>query len=64
MKGKLTRSYPLSWTEQNGLIKGRPRHLADPVLFGINTGGAGDLTAPRDREVEIPELETSVFILP
>ncbi|HNP35035.1 MAG TPA: tyrosine-type recombinase/integrase [Woeseiaceae bacterium] len=66
VKGKQARSYPLSWAEQNRLIKDMPRHLADPVLYGINTGcREQEICQLRwDWEVEIPELETSVFILP
>jgi integrase len=66
IKGKQARSYPLSWSEQDRLIKGMPRHLTDPVLFGINTGCREQEICQLcwDWEVEIPELETSVFILP
>jgi len=66
VKGKQAKSYPLSWAEQNRLIKDMPRHLADPVLYGINTRcREQEICQLRwDWEVEIPELETSVFILP
>lgn len=58
--------YPLSWQEQDGLLRELPRHLADMALFAVNTGC-------RDREVcdlrwrwevAVPEMETSVFIIP
>jgi integrase len=66
VKGKQAKAYPLSWSEQRRLIQGMPRHLADSVLFGINTGcREQEICQLRwDWEVEIPELETSVFILP
>lgn len=66
VKGKQAKAYPLSWSEQQRLVQGMPRHLADPVLFGINTGcREQEICQLRwDWEVEIPELETSVFILP
>jgi integrase len=66
VKGKQAKSYPLSWAEQTRLIQGMPRHLADPVLFGINTGcREQEICQLRwDWEVAIPHLETSVFILP
>lgn len=66
VKGKQAKSYPVSWAEQTRLIQDMPRHLADPVLFGINTGcREQEICQLRwDWEVAIPNLETSVFILP
>src|SRR5690606_16718847 len=66
LKGKQARSYPLSWDEQNRLLKEMPRHLADAVLYGINTGcREQEICRLRwDWEVEIPASKTSVFILP
>ena len=58
--------YPLSWEEQAGLFAELPVHLAAMALFAVNTGC-------RDREVcglrwewevKVPELGTSVFIIP
>ncbi len=58
--------YPLSWEEQDRLFHELPRYLADMALFAVNTGC-------RDREicglrweweVKIPELTTSMFIIP
>jgi integrase len=58
--------YPLSWEEQERLFKALPPHLARLSLFAVNTGC-------RDREicnlrweweVQVPELKTSVFIIP
>jgi len=58
--------YPLSWEEQRNLLDHLPPYLAKMSLFKVNTGC-------RDQEVcnllwdwehEIPELGTSVFIIP
>ena len=66
LKGKQARAYPLSWAEQHRLIQLLPRHLADAVLFAVNTGCREQEVCQLrwDWEVAIPELETSVFILP
>jgi len=65
VKGKQARDYPLSWSEQDRLIKALPRHLADAALFGLNTGcREQEICQLRwDWEVQLPEMETSVFIL-
>lgn len=64
--GRKANAYPLSWAEQHRLIQLLPRHLADAVLFAVNTGcREQEICQLRwDWEVAIPELETSVFILP
>jgi len=58
--------YPLAWDEQRLLFSWCPKHLAEMALFQVNTG-------TRESEVcnlmwsweqEIPELSTSVFIVP
>ena len=58
--------YPLSWDEQTRLFAALPKHLARMALFKVNTG-------TRDKEVcflrwewevRVPELDTSVFIIP
>ena len=58
--------YPLSWDEQARLFKELPPHLGRMALFKVNTGC-------REREVcglkwewevQVPELNTSVFIIP
>lgn len=66
LKGKQAKAYPLSWAEQHRLIQLLPRHLADAVLLAVNTGcREQEICQLRwDWEVAIPELETSVFILP
>ncbi len=65
VKGKQAKAYPLSWSEQDRLIKALPRHLADAALFGLNTGcREQEICQLRwDWEVQLPEMETSVFIL-
>jgi len=65
VKGKQAKAYPLSWSEQDRLIKALPRHLADAALFGLNTGcREQEICQLRwDWEVQVPEMETSVFIL-
>ena len=65
VRGKQARAYPLSWSEQDRLIKALPRHLADAALFGLNTGcREQEICQLRwDWEVQLPEMETSVFIL-
>ncbi|MBP6104347.1 MAG: tyrosine-type recombinase/integrase [Gammaproteobacteria bacterium] len=58
--------YPLSWDEQTCLFNELPEHLKKMALFKVNTGC-------REQEVcqlrwewerEVPELKTSVFIIP
>ena len=65
-KGRQAKPYPLSWDEQDQLFKLLPRHLADAALFAVNTGcREQEICQLRwDWEVVIPDLETSVFILP
>ena len=58
--------YPLSWEEQTLLFKALPQHLQPMALFKVNTG-CRDAEVCRlrwDWEVEVPELNTSVFIIP
>lgn len=58
--------FPLNWDEQRRLFAELPVHLRRMAIFGVNTGC-------RDREIcclkweweiLVPELETSVFIIP
>ena len=65
-KGRQAKPYPLSWDEQDRLFKLLPRHLADAALFAVNTGcREQEICQLRwEWEVDIPDLETSVFILP
>lgn len=59
-------SYPLTWEEQERLFEKLPLYLRRMALFKVNTG-------TRDQEVcelrwewemQIPELNTSVFVIP
>ncbi|MEL0585506.1 MAG: tyrosine-type recombinase/integrase [Candidatus Thiodiazotropha sp. (ex. Lucinoma kazani)] len=58
--------YPLSWEEQDRLFKELPRHLAQMALFGVNTGCRDNeiCNLQWEWEVKVPELNTSVFIIP
>ena len=58
--------YPLSWDEQTKLFAALPEHLRMMCLFAVNTGLRNlEVCGLRwDYEVEIPELQTSVFIIP
>jgi integrase len=58
--------YPLNWDEQARLFKALPSHLAAMALFAVNTGCRdGEVCALRwEWEVKVPELGTSVFIVP
>jgi len=58
--------YPLSWDEQRALFQMLPDHLARMCLFKVNTGTREQEVCQLrwDWEVEVPELDTSVFIIP
>jgi integrase len=58
--------YPLNWEEQARLFKELPGHLAAMALFAVNTGCRdAEVCGLRwDWEVRVPELGTSVFIVP
>ena len=58
--------YPLNWEEQARLFRALPPHLAAMALFAVNTGCRdGEVCALRwEWEVKVPELGTSVFIVP
>ena len=66
LAGQQARSYPLSWSEQDRLVQRMPRHLADAVLFAINTG-CREQEICRLRwawEITLCDMDTSVFLLP
>ncbi len=65
-KGRQSSPYPLSWTEQDKLFKALPRHLADAALYAVNTGCREQEVCQLrwEWEVAVPDLKTSVFILP
>lgn len=58
--------YPLSWDEQARLLSKMPAYLARMALFAVNTGlrEQGVCWLRWDWEAHIPELDTSVFIVP
>jgi integrase len=58
--------FPLSWEEQSRLFRELPCHLTDMALFAVNTGcrDAEICHLQWDWEVAVPELGTSVFIIP
>ncbi len=64
--GRTAKPYPLSWAEQDRLFKVLPRHLADAALYAVNTGCREQEVCQLrwEWEVEVPQLNTSVFILP
>ncbi len=58
--------YPLSWEEQRTLFRALPDHLARMALFKVNTGCREQEVCQLrwDWEIKVPELGTSVFIVP
>ncbi|MEW6347680.1 MAG: site-specific integrase [Thermodesulfobacteriota bacterium] len=58
--------YPLSWSEQERLFAELPPYLHSMGLFLVNTGCREQEACQLrwDWEVDIPELNTSVFIIP
>ena len=58
--------YPLNWEEQQRLFRELPDHLAEMALFAVNTGCRdGEVCGLRwDWEVAVPQLGTTVFIIP
>ena len=59
-------SYPLSNDEQKWLLSCLPSHLETMALFKLNTGLRDQEVCKLkwDFEIEIPELNTSVFLIP
>ena len=58
--------YPLSWEEQRVFFRTLPDHLSRMALFKVNTGcREQEVCRLRwDWEVSVPELGTSVFLIP
>jgi len=58
--------YPLSWDEQLRLFSTLPPYLVKMALFAVNTGCREQEVCGLkwDWEVDVPELNTSVFIIP
>ena len=66
LAGRQAQPYPLSWDEQDQLLRHLRKDLAAAVLFTVNTGLRDQEVCELrwDWEVHIPDLDTSVFILP
>ena len=60
------RPYPLDWSEQILLFNELPLHLRDMCVFKVNTGTReGEVCSLMwDWEVPVPQLSTSVFLIP
>lgn len=58
--------YPMSWEEQSRLFAELPEHLERMATFKVNTGlRQNEVCQLRwNWEVQVPELETSLFIIP
>lgn len=58
--------YPLSWPEQRRLFQELPDYLTQMALFAVNTGCRdGEVCNLRwEWEVEVPQLGTTVFLIP
>jgi integrase len=58
--------YPMNWEEQRRLFSELPDHLASMALFKVNTGcREQEVCRLRwDWEIEVPELGSSVFLIP
>lgn len=58
--------YPLSWNEQVNLFNELPDHLRSMAIFKVNTGCREKEVCQLkwEWEIQIPELNTSVFIIP
>jgi len=66
LKTNPRKPYPLNWDEQERFFAELPPHLEQMALFDVNTGLRDqELCQLRwSWEVEVPELNASVFILP
>lgn len=58
--------YPMSWEEQTLLFAELPDHLRRMALFKVNTGCREQEVCKLrwDWEIKVPELKTSVFLIP
>ncbi len=57
---------PLSWEEQRRLFRALPGHLAHMSLYKVNTGCREQEVCQLrwEWEIQVPELDTSVFMIP
>ena len=65
-QGPARKPYPLSWEEQDRLFRELPAHLQRMALYKVNTGCREQEVCQLrwEWEVKVPELATSLFILP
>lgn len=58
--------YPLSWDEQSRFLSHLPCHMARMALFAVNSGlrDQGVCWLRWDWEAQMPELQTTVFVVP
>lgn len=58
--------YPMSWAEQKALVSEMPAYLGSMLLFKVNTGCREQEVCKLqwDWEVKVPELDTSIFVIP
>ena len=66
LKKKVREPYPMSWEEQSILFGELPAHLQTMALFKVNTGCREQEVCKLrwDWEISVPELGTSVFLIP
>jgi integrase len=65
IEGAKRKPHPISWQEQERLLKALPSYVADMVLFSLNTGLRDqEICGLRwDEECKVNGLETSVFVI-
>jgi len=66
LKKKVREPYPMTWEEQSILFGELPVHLQTMALFKVNTGCREQEVCKLrwDWEIPVPELGTSVFLIP
>ncbi|WP_225923755.1 tyrosine-type recombinase/integrase [Pseudomonas azerbaijanorientalis] len=66
LKKKVREPYPMTWEEQSILFGELPAHLQSMALFKVNTGTREQEVCKLrwDWEISVPELGTSVFLIP
>ncbi len=66
LKKKVREPYPMTWEEQSILFGELPAHLQTMALFKVNTGCREQEVCKLrwDWEISVPELGTSVFLIP
>lgn len=65
-KNNIRKPSPLTWEEQRELFSHLPSHLSSMALFKVNTGTREQEVCNLrwEWEVKIPELNTSIFVIP